>query len=464
MKARKAAQSGSLSQKENRYMTIDSNKERKKKIYRIVTRFCIAIMILAACYFGYYKYQQSKIKFQSPEGFSVEVNTKDLTVVGTKWLEVYTEQYRGKYVPRNQKITKYSINSIEIKETNVIQVDFSIVTKKLDERSTYNWNGIVEENKIKSQWVLWFKEETNPEGTFTYTVTKLQRPAGYDLEKYQTSGKKERDEYKHEYEAEIPYENQQYTYKIENRIVYVSYDKGNEWKEVPVPLETLVEVGDGRPCYNKLQEKSYVITPEKTAFVYGGTRENPLMMIHSENGGITWKTSEISKNLDSTRVKFCSFPTATVGYVIATGGRTMSQEGQIIYKTTNGGGTWKEVGAGPSTWLLQSAGFVDENLGFMSYPKVEGAVTNFYRTQDGGKTFEPVILPVHKEEWMGTTFEPFIQPETPYVENGQLFLLVGQGGQGDFKGGTVMAKYKSEDRGKTWRFVELVEPPSKEIG
>jgi len=445
-------------------MFVDSNKEPRKKIYRIGKMFCAAIVILVACYLGYYKYQQSKVKFQSPEGFSIEVNTKDLTIVGTKWLEAYTEQYRGKFVPRNQRLIEYSIDGIEVKETNVIQIDFAIVTKKLDEGSAYNWNGVVDENKVKSQWVLWFKEETNPEGTFTYTATKLQRPAGYDLERYQISGEKERDEYKHEYEAEIPYENQQYTYKIENRIVYVSYDNGSTWKEVHVPLEALVAVGDGRPYYNKLQEKSYVITPEKTAFVYGGTRDNPLMMIHSEDGGITWKTSEISKTLDSTRVKFCSFPTATVGYVIATGGRTMSQEGQIIYKTTNGGDTWKEMGAGPSTWLLQSAGFVDENLGFMSYPKVEGAVTNFYITQDGGKTFEPVILPVHKEEWMGVIFEPFIQPETPYVQNGQLFLLVGQGEQGDFKGGTVMAKYRSEDGGKTWSFVELVEAPSKELG
>lgn len=435
-----------------------------KKGYRIAVSFFIVIAILSGCYFGYYKYQQSKIKFFPPEGFSVGVNTRDLTVVGTKWLEAYTEQYRGKYVPRNLKLIDYSIDGIEIKETNVIQIDFSVVTKKLDERSTYNWNGVIEENKIKSQWVLWFRAESNSEGAFIYTVTKLQRPSGYDLEKYQTSGEKERDEYIHEYEAEIPYEKQQYTYKIENGICYVSYDKGNTWKEVPVPLETLVAVGDGRAYYNKLQEKSYVITSEKTAFAYGGTRESPLRMTYSEDMGITWKTSEISTNLYSTRVKFCSFPTVTVGYVIATGDRTMSQESQTIYKTTNGGESWEVVGYGPSTWLLQSGGFVDENLGFMSYPKIEGAETNFYRTEDGGKTFEPVILPVHKEEWMGSTFEPFIQPETPYIEDGQLFLLMGQGGQGDFKGGTVMAKYKSMDRGKTWSFVELVEPPSKEIG
>lgn len=445
-------------------MPIDSHKESMKGIYRIGARFCITIVILSACYFGYHKYQQSKIKFKQPEGFSVEVNSKDLTVVGAKWLEAYTEQYQGKYVPKNQKVIEYSIDDIEIKQTNVIQIDFFVVTKKLDEKSAFNWNGVIKENKIRSQWVLWFKEERKSKGTFIFTVTKLQRPAGYDLEKYQTSGEKDREEYKHEYEAETPFEKHRYTYKIENRIVYVSHDTGNTWKEIPVPLETLIAVGDGRPYYNKLQEKSYLITPEKTAFVYGGTEEIPLMITYSNDMGATWNTSEISKTMNSTRVKFSSFPTVKVGYVIATGWRTMSQEGQVIYKTTDGGDTWKEVGYGPSSWLLQAGGFVDENLGFMSYRKIQGAETNFYRTEDGGKTFEPVILPVHKEEWMGITLEPFIQPEIPYLENDQLFLLVGQGGEGDFKGGTVMAKYKSNDKGKTWSFVELVELPSKEIG
>lgn len=65
---------------------------------------------------------------------------------------------------------------------------------------------------------------------------------------------------------------------------------------------------------------------------------------------------------------------------------------------------------------------------------------------------------------MGSTFEPFIQPETPYLENGKLFVLVGQGPQGDFKGGRLMAKYQSEDMGKTWTFKEIVDPPVQSIG
>ncbi|KGK83911.1 hypothetical protein DP73_19325 [Desulfosporosinus sp. HMP52] len=245
---------------------MSSFSEPKEKMNKLVTKLCLAVVVLAVCYFGFYKYQQSKIKFQ-PVGFSVEVNSKDLIAGGTKWLESYLEQYKGRYVPWGQKVAEYSIDQIENREADVIQIDFSVVTKNLNAANASKWNGVIEVNKIKCQWVLWFNVEPSEEGTYIYTVTKVQRPAGYDLEKY---------------------------------------------------------------------------------------------------------------------------------------------------------------------------------------PKIDGAETNFYRTEDGGKSFAPVIIPAVKESWMGTTLEPFIHPETPYVEEGQLFLLVGQGPQGDYMGGTVSAKYKSDDMGKTW--------------
>ncbi len=418
---------------------------------------CLLIVLMGVSYFGYYLYRQNTIHLKEPEGFSVECETDSISLVGEKWLKAYTDQYRQKYLPSSKKIIEYGIDDIEIKESSVIQVDFWVVPARLDENTASGWNGFLKDERIQCQWVLWFEKKRTSDDTTVYTVTKLQRPAGYDLEQYQTSGEKEKDEYKHKYLDEIPYKQQQYTYKIEDGACYVSYDYTSTWKEVPVSLETLVEVGDGHSYYNQLQQGSYLITPEKTAFVYGGTREHNLMITYSDDMGVTWKTAEISGQLHSIRIKFCSFPTVSVGYVIAAGDRTMSQERQIIYQTTDGGSSWNEVGYGPSTWLLQCGGFVDENVGFMSYPNIEGAETNFYRTEDGGKTFEPIILPVVKEQWMGMTFEPFIQPEMPYFEGGKLFLLVGQGEQGDYKGGNVMAKYKSEDKGKTWSFVESVE-------
>lgn len=440
----------------------DRNKLNKKKNWIII--LCLAIILIGSIYYIYYRYHQNKIIIQEPQGFSIEIKSDNLTLVGVKWLDAYNKQFQQRYLPRNKKLVNYSIDDIYILEDNVIQVDFTVETKAVDDESSLFWDGILIDSKIKSQWVLWFDKENTINDTIVYTVTKLQRPAGYDLEKYQTSGEKEKDEYEQEYKNEILFEDRQYTYKIEDERCYVSYDGGNTWTLVPVDLETLVEVGDGNSYYNQLQEGSYFITPEKTAFIYGGTMQSELLVTSSTDKGVTWNTAKVSEQLNNTRLKFISFPTGTVGYVIATNERTMSQERQIIYKTNDGGTSWQEMGYGPSTWLLNSGGFIDENIGFMSYPKIEGEETNFYRTKDGGKSFEPINLPIYKEEWLGTVFEPFIQPETPFIENDDLFVMVGQGPQGDFKGGTLMAKYKSEDMGITWEFIELVEPPSKEIG
>lgn len=102
------------------------------------------------------------------------------------------------------------------------------------------------------------------------------------------------------------------------------------------------------------------------------------------------------------------FTTAEIGYIVASNGRTMSQEGQIIFKTTSGGESRAECGYGPSTALFRDAFFPQKNLGFLAYYYVQGQETNPYRTQDGGNSFAPVILPI-KEEWK----EIFIEPQAP---------------------------------------------------
>ena len=437
---------------------------RKRARDIAIVVFLSAILVIAS-YFGYYKYEQSKMTYKEAEGYSITAETENITLVGVKWLDAYLAQYQRKYVPGNMKIDDYEIEDITVldEENKVIQIDFS--TKPKSDEPNYSeadsqlQDGIEEESKLKYQWVLWFNTTAGENDETIYEVYKIQRPAGYDLEQYNTSGQREIDEYEQEYMDEIPYEEKKYTYKIENETCFVSYDYGETWIEVPVALETLATVGDGNSYYNKLQEGSYLISPEKTSFVYGGTHETGLMVIYTEDQGATWQTTEVDSQMQSVRVKFISFPTAEVGYIIAAGRRTMSQEGQVVYATSDGGETWNVRGSGPSTWLLRSGGFVDQNVGFMSYPKVEGEETNFYRTEDGGKTFSPITLPI-KEEWQ----EVFIEPETPYEENGVLILLVGQGDEGDYQGGRVMAKYQSEDRGITWDYVELVTPPTTEEG
>jgi hypothetical protein len=341
----------------------------------------------------------------------------------------------------------------------VIQINFTVIPKVVNDKNVSLWKGVLKGSQIQCQWVLWLNKQAMTDGAMAYSVFQQQTPAGYDLQKYNESEQKSKDENYQQAIKETSGQQNQYTYKIDNNKCSISYNGGKTWIEVPLVLKRLVSVGDGTPNYYALQEGSYLISPQKTAFLYGGGGSvTGLEIIYSEDEGKTWHTSEIDNQLRSARVKFISFPTSSVGYAISSEGRTMSQESQVIYKTTDGGVTWKTVGYGPKNYLINSGGFSDESVGFISYPKIDGEPNNFYRTEDGGKTFKPVTLPVVKEEFMGATLEPFVEPKTPYIENGKLLVLVGQGPQGDYKGGRIMGKYQSNDKGKTWTFIEQVDP------
>ncbi|HKM02991.1 MAG TPA: hypothetical protein VJZ04_00085, partial [Lachnospiraceae bacterium] len=98
--------------------------------------------------------------------------------------------------------------------------------------------------------------------------------------------------------------------------------------------------------------------------------------------------------------------------------------------------------------------FINESLGFIALSHNGGSQAELYRTTDGGLSYEEISLPT-MEVSLGEdqVQEPFDFPGMPYEENGEVLLLVGQGQDGDYKGG-IKALYHSEDNGKTWIYVK----------
>ncbi len=428
-------------------------KRKKALIYMLVVLF-----LIPTGYGVFYLYKQSKIVVYNEKDFFIEASPyEDIAKTAENWAIQYANQNMQKYQKKSESLTAFTVTSVTVldEEYSIVQVDFEAQMK--EENSPYfTYWGIEEGNKLTGQWVLYlnFNEASNGK-TYCY-IKDRTTVAAYDLSKYNSSGQKEMDEYDTEYIKERPYEKKQYTYKIENKVLSVSYDAGSTWIKVPVNFDSLT---DGRDYKNKLPEGSYQITKDKTVIVYGGTTNTPLTIIYSENQGKNWNNI-IIKNEIWTRYMYVHFTNNAEGRLVITSDKTMSQEASLILSTTDGGATWKEIGPGPSSWLLQEAVFFDEDFGFFSYPSIDGMESNLFLTRDGGRTFEPVILPTQElpPDSVVTWEQVYDEAKVPTYEDNILTVLVTQGNDGDYKGGNLMARYQSTDKGKTWQYIDQIYP------
>lgn len=177
----------------------------------------------------------------------------------------------------------------------------------------------------------------------------------------------------------------------------VTWDDGKNWTEVPISLEKLTARGDGMEGnLTGAQEKSYVVSEAVTAFAYGGSSQVPVTVTCSFDQGTTWNTSVLTYSYPSVRQLFLSFPDPQHGFLVLTCDRTMWQEGSILFRTDDGGKTWKEMGgAGPgihqSHSLTTGAEFVTPEVGFLTIRSSQDP--ELYRTADGGETWERQELP-----------------------------------------------------------------------
>lgn len=129
-----------------------------------------------------------------------------------------------------------------------------------------------------------------------------------------------------------------------------------------------------------------------------------------------------------------------------------------LEKSEDGGRTWSVVN--PDPFLGAGGGaagitFINPEVGFMALSHNGGDEAELFRTGDGGKTTERVELPYTVMEEIPNPEEPFDFPSMPYEEDGILNMLIGQGADGDYNGGSK-ALYRSEDLGVTWEYVREI--------
>ncbi|WP_099159647.1 WD40/YVTN/BNR-like repeat-containing protein [Virgibacillus ndiopensis] len=307
----------------------------------------------------------------------------------------------------------------------------------------------VQLEEVSVDRIVW-KLHVKKEGERTYTLERIEPSA--DI-KIGLPPVQSMEEYQKEVSIEVP--SDKIRYEIVNNTLKVMYNNGADWTNVPVTTDELFG-GEYNGSERQLIEGSYVISPERTAFVIGGDQE--LRLLLSTDQGETWDEVTVTNQIIGVRMRQLGFTSAKDGYLIISSGRTMSSEGNSVYKTNDGGKSWNLAGSVKDEYsLVTGGGFVNDQLGFISFGAInvedQQSRPQIYRTDDGGDSWEEIKIPI-PEEYKGI----FTVAEIPVFNGTHGTLLVNQGPNGDYLGGKVLAKFTSEDEGKTWSFASLVDP------
>lgn len=129
-----------------------------------------------------------------------------------------------------------------------------------------------------------------------------------------------------------------------------------------------------------------------------------------------------------------------------------SASGSRWYKldhTTDGGKTWETINedpfAGEYGWV-EGIAFYWGKVGYISISKYAGEYARVFLTEDGGYTFEEIVLPVEECEEMNP--EEYQYYSMPEVNDEEIRITVRES-RYHMEDGYV---FRSEDRGKTWEY------------
>lgn len=132
-----------------------------------------------------------------------------------------------------------------------------------------------------------------------------------------------------------------------------------------------------------------------------------------------------------------------------------------LLKSVDAGATWSVVSLDPfagQTGMGIAFTFLDEDFGFASLVHNGGTEAELYITEDGGYSYTPVtIQEITVSLDNGYRYVPYDYPQMPYQKDGSLFLMCGQGTDGDYEGGDAagMALYESADGGHTFTYIGI---------
>lgn len=165
--------------------------------------------------------------------------------------------------------------------------------------------------------------------------------------------------------------------------------------------------------------------------------------------------------------KECAIGDGSVRYRMVVRDAALGHRLYTLLKSTDSGKTWQMSSSLPFGYEMGMGidfTFLNEDFGFATLAHNGGDEAVLYVTENGGDTYRLVVIEGYTVTLdNGYTYNPYDYPQMPYEENGVLYVLCGQGADGDYAGGDAagLALYQSADGGHIFTFVEIQPPAGK---
>lgn len=379
----------------------------------------------------------------------------DIEEVSRAWFEENMNGRRGWRVPYSVRIEDAWIDETEILEEGYIRLDYTICPSSTNMTviSNLELTGTEYRNRCSGQKVLHWEYENG-----VWRLVEIMRPVQYQIQSSQFQEELRTPQTQHYAVTADTTE----TYVVNDWRLYVTYDGGGHLCEVPDGYERVCK--ETNETYDEfLPAGSFIVSRQFTAFV--AYSQAGCSLLYSLDEGGTWQESVICA--EGYKANSFLSKTQDACYVTFACDRSLGSDYYATYSTTDFR-TWEKV------QIPQQA---QRNLTLVYWSQAgNGYYSNgnyvLYRMNaaDGGQTADGVaegqeIIYPEAETVDALGFNPFDTPETMYEEEGILYLVVGQGNDGDYvkDGKLIKALYQSAD-GVLFTFVKEIEDTTQPAG
>lgn len=408
-------------------------------------RFLFGTILLFACILIFAISEEIIFsKFQMPKIDGYTVSSTSIEEASKIWYEDYVNTLKGFQVPYEYRIEDAKLDHIEILEENFVQLDYTLYVSSANSSIIQNLEliGTSKRYEYQKQTVLQWNTQNG-----TMEIQSHMRPVQYQIQTDEFQEEKNTPQTQHYAPS---FENPM-TYYITDQVLYVTYDSGKTLIEVPDGYEKICKNTNG--SYQELlPSNSFIVSESFTGFI--GYSSEGVVLLYSTDAGHSWQQSTIS----SVGFKANSFLSSTSNGYYASFAVDRAL-GSDYYATffSDDLQNWSSVPTPDHSNL--TCVFWNKN-GFGYYASGNTVLV----TKDQGQTYEELPYP-EADSVADLGFQPFDTIEELYEKDDILYMIVGQGDDGDYtrNGKQIKALYQSTD-GETFSFVTEIEDTAELAG